>query len=152
VVIGIIGILAAIVLVAVNPGRQFAQARNTTRQSDLIQITNAIYEFAAEHDGELPGTAFALSVPNFPSAATCIGTSAAAPACFDLGAAGAEDPANPGTVLAGTTIVPTYIAAIPQDPSVGTDLDTGYVISVANSRVTATAAGAELGATISVTR
>jgi ribonucleoside-diphosphate reductase alpha chain len=49
VVIGIIGILAAIVLVAVNPGRQFAQARDAQRRADLLGITNAVYQFAREH-------------------------------------------------------------------------------------------------------
>ncbi|OGM28302.1 hypothetical protein A2801_02490 [Candidatus Woesebacteria bacterium RIFCSPHIGHO2_01_FULL_41_10] len=155
VVIGIIGILAAIVLVAVNPGRQFAQARNTTRQSDLIQITNAIYQFASENNGNLPGTAFTASVPNFPGAcggnppttATAIGTGG-----FNLAAAGAEDPNTPGSVLAGTTISPTYIAAIPQDPSTGTAADTGYTLCSDTGRITATAPDAELSAVISVTR
>ena len=35
VVIGIIAILAAIVVVAVNPARQFAEARNSQRQSNV---------------------------------------------------------------------------------------------------------------------
>ncbi len=150
VVIGIIGILAAIVLVAVNPGRQFAQARNTTRQSDLIQITNAIYQFASEHNGNLPGTSFdASGIPNFPTVETPIGTGG-----FDLANAGASmDDGAGGYILdPATTIVPTYIADIPKDPQTGTAADTGYTIMVANSRVTAAAPDAELGATISVTR
>ncbi len=149
VVIGIIGILAAIVLVAVNPGRQFAQARNTTRQSDLIQITNAIYQFASENNGNLPGTSWDTNgAPNFPTTATPIGTGTGA---FDLASAGARDVGGTG-VKAGTSISPTYIAEMPKDPQTGTDADTGYTVMVANSRVTATAPDAELGATISVTR
>lgn len=149
VVIGIIGILAAIVLVAVNPGRQFAQARNTTRQSDLITITNAIYEFAVENNGNLPATDY-TSGGNFPTTETCIGTDVA---CFNLAAAGAEDPASPGGTDVVDPIVPTFVADIPQDPSVGTAADTGYTIFVdGNGRLTATAPNAENSATISVTR
>jgi len=144
VVIGIIGILASIVLVAVNPGRQFAQARNTQRQSDLIQITNAIYQFASEHNGNLPGTDDAQTTSNFPTTATEVGT-----ASFDLGAAGAVDGVNNGV---DDPIVPTYIADIPSDPTDGVTGNSGYEISVTNGRVTASAPSAELGATISVTR
>ncbi|KKQ95804.1 MAG: hypothetical protein UV74_C0013G0409 [Candidatus Woesebacteria bacterium GW2011_GWB1_43_14] len=143
VVIGIIGILAAVVLVAVNPGRQFAQARNTDRQSALISMTNAVYQFASEHNGNLPDTDGDDTTSNFPTSATCVGTNTVG-GCFDLGAATDE---------AGTeTVVPTYIAAMPVDPSVGDATDTGYTIFVSSSRVTAAAPNAELNATISVTR
>ena len=42
VVIGIIAILAGIVLVAINPARQFAQANNTQRTSNVNTLLNAI--------------------------------------------------------------------------------------------------------------
>lgn len=152
VVIGIIGILAAIVLVAVNPGRQFASARNTQRQSDLIQITNAVYQFAAEHNGNLPDTDNDDSASDFPDAAACIGSDTAG-GCFDLAIAGAEDGDDADTDI-DDPIVTTYIADIPEDPSTGTGdgANTGYTIFVSNGRVTADAPDAELGATISVTR
>jgi prepilin-type N-terminal cleavage/methylation domain-containing protein len=38
-VIAAIGILAAIVLVAINPNRQIGQVRDATRRSDIIQYT-----------------------------------------------------------------------------------------------------------------
>ncbi|MEK7495895.1 MAG: prepilin-type N-terminal cleavage/methylation domain-containing protein, partial [Patescibacteria group bacterium] len=41
VVIGIIAILAAVVIVALNPARQFAQARDTQRWSNVNTILNA---------------------------------------------------------------------------------------------------------------
>lgn len=148
VVIGIITILAAIVLVAVNPGRQFASARDTQRRSDLYALTNSIYQFAAEHNGKLPGNNNdASAVPNFPTTATCIGTGGT---CWNLGTAGTVDgdPLTPTT----DTIVPTYVAAIPKDPSTGSDLNTAYIINVnANGRIVATATG-ELAGTITVTR
>lgn len=147
VVIGVIGILAAIVLVAVNPGRQFAQARDTQRRSDIYSITNAIYQFAAEHDGNLPDTDGVDTTSNFPVAATCIGTNTAAPDnCFDLAAA---------TNAAGTeVIVPTYIADMAMDPSTGTAANTQYTIYVnPDGRIVATATGELVaGGVITVTR
>jgi type IV pilus assembly protein PilA len=144
VVIGIIGILAAIVLVAVNPGRQFALARDQQRRSDLYSITNAVYQFAAEHDGNLPDTDGDDTASNFPTSATCVGTDTVTDGCFNLGVATDET---------GTEIVtPTYIAAIPFDPSTGTPENTGYTIYVdGTGRVVAAATG-ELTDPITVTR
>jgi prepilin-type N-terminal cleavage/methylation domain-containing protein len=101
VVIGIIGILAAVVLVAVNPGRQFAQARDTQRRSDLYGLTNAIYQYAVENNGNVP---------------TAITQSA-----LHIGV-------NGGLVNLATVLVPTYVGSIPKDPSNGTDADTQYII------------------------
>jgi prepilin-type N-terminal cleavage/methylation domain-containing protein len=124
VVIGIIGILAAVVLVAVNPGRQFASARDTQRRADLYGITNAIYQYASENNGDIP-TAI-TATPTF------IGTSGV----------------NLATVLA-----PTYIAAIPEDPSNGTPANTQYIIFRQGGRIIASASS-ELnpGTYISVVR
>ena len=51
VVIGIIGILAAIVIVAINPARQFQQARDTQRTSNVNAILNAIGQRIADNKG-----------------------------------------------------------------------------------------------------
>ena len=51
VVIGIIAILAAIVVVAVNPARQFAEARNSQRQSNVESILNAVGQNIADNKG-----------------------------------------------------------------------------------------------------
>ncbi|OGV90809.1 hypothetical protein A3A66_03620 [Microgenomates group bacterium RIFCSPLOWO2_01_FULL_46_13] len=131
VVIGIIGILAAVVLIAVNPGRQFASARDTQRRADLYSITNAVYQYATENNGNVPTTI----------------TTARQIICY-----------NPTGCPAGfsdlTILVPTYIAAMPADPSTGTQANTNYSIwRDANGRVVATASG-ELnpGTVIQVTR
>ena len=113
VVIGIIGILAAVVLVAVNPGRQFSSARDAQRRSDLYSTTNAVYQYAAENNGNLPTV--------ITTTPTHIGTGG-------------------GLVNLSTTLVPTYIASMPKDPTNGTDADTQYTIyKDANGRVVATA-------------
>lgn len=121
VVIGIIGILAAVVLVAVNPGRQFASARDTQRRADLYSLTNAIYQFATENNGSLP-----TGITTTP---TCVGTGGG---CINFADDG--DPDN--------QLVPTYIAAMPVDPSpTCTDANTCYFVHIdANGRVVATAA------------
>ncbi|NBV77609.1 type II secretion system protein [bacterium] len=107
VVIGLIAILAAIVLIAINPGRQFAQARNMQREANVNTILNAIGQNIAENKG-----VFNCTVSLGASTST-IGT----------------DGANLGPCL-----VPTYIASgIPLDPSGGTTVNTGYTISTSTS-------------------
>ena len=123
VVIGIIGILAAVVLVAVNPGRQFASARDTQRRADLYSITNAVYQSATENNGSLP--------PGITTSPQCIGTGGG---CVDLSVT-ATDPLD--------RLSPTYIASMPVDPTAAcTDSNTCYYINLdASGRVVATAAG-----------
>lgn len=126
VVIGIIGILAAVVLVAVNPGRQFASARDTQRRADLYGMTNAVYQYATENNGNVP-----TAITGTP---THVGTSTG----VDL----------------STVLVPTYIAAMPKDPSNGTDADTQYIIFKNGSGRVVASASSELnpGLFISVVR
>jgi len=47
VVIGILAILLAITLIAINPARQFGQANDTKRRSDLTAILNALGQYSA---------------------------------------------------------------------------------------------------------
>ncbi len=61
IVIGIIAILATIVLVAINPSRQFAQANNTQRQSNVAAILNAIGQYVADNKGALPSNVDAVA-------------------------------------------------------------------------------------------
>src|SRR3990167_555312 len=114
VVIGIIGILAAVVLVAVNPARQFASARDTQRRADLYSITNAIYQYSVENNGLVPGV-----ITTIPT---------------QIGSGG-------GLIDLAPILTPTYIATMPKDPSNGNDVNTLYTIyRDANNRLVATAA------------
>ena len=54
VVIGIIAILATIVLIAINPARQFAQARDSQRDSNVNAILNAFGQYIADNKGDEP--------------------------------------------------------------------------------------------------
>lgn len=145
VVIGIIAILAAIVIVAINPARQFAQARNSQRTSNIESITNAIGQNIADNKGVFMCGSSALPTT------------------------------TPGFVIASTTgvnevnlrdcLVPTYLSELPVDPTIGKtwsdvtkSYDTGYWIiqSTTTSRITVSAPEAnkpsELNQTISLTR
>lgn len=131
-----------------DPGYSFAKARDTQRSADLYAITNSIYQFAAEHNGELPSVESKNGLNNFPTSLTCIGT---ALDCFDLASAG-NFKSNPNSKSAKNPIVPTYISKIPYDPATGTDLNTKYYIYIdANGRVKAQATG-ETTPLITVTR
>src|SRR4030042_864409 len=55
VVIGIIAILAAVVLIAINPAKQFAQARNSQRTSNVNAILNAIGQRMTDNKGVFEG-------------------------------------------------------------------------------------------------
>ena len=135
VVIGIIAILAGIVIVALNPARQFSQARNATRSNDVRQILNAIHQNRIDNNGVWTCAAGALPV---------VATNMAS---------------GVGNYDVCGCIVPTYIPSEPLDPQTGTGVtncsaayDTQYNVSQdAAGRVTIAAPDAELAETISVT-
>lgn len=55
IVIGIIAILAAIVLVAVNPAKNFREAANTQRSANVNAIINAIGQYTVDKKGDVSG-------------------------------------------------------------------------------------------------
>lgn len=146
VVIGILAILLAITLIAINPARQFAQSNNTKRSSDVNSVLNAINQYMADNKGTLPGGG-AITTTAQTIAATAFNTMC-------------------------TEVVPLYIAALPVDPTLvwggnpagtpvqaadctGTSWNTNYSVvqlSGGGSRLTVAAPYAELSATIEVTR
>ncbi len=131
VVIGIIAILAGVVIVAINPARQFAQARNTDRWSAVNTILNAVGQRIADNRGIFETGCAAGAIPL--TTAKHIGSDALN---YDL------EPC----------IVPTYVSILPLDPSTGTAADSGYtIVRAANGRITVGATG-ELDVLISVTR
>lgn len=140
VVIGILAILLAITLIALNPTQHFQGARNAQRQSDVAAILDGIYEYEAAHTGNVPPSVSGVTTAvHLGKGGTFIDT------CADL--------------------VPAYLADLPKDPSSGTvtggatpcaagvtAYDTGYTIAKTSGRFTIAAPSAENSATISVTR
>jgi type IV pilus assembly protein PilA len=132
VVIGIIAILAAIVIIAINPARQFAQSRDTQRTSNLNAILNAVGQRLADNKGVFAGVnaANGKNCAPLPSTATAITT---------------EDSPDITTVSAKLgCLVPTYIPALPTDPSGAVAPDTGYkIFTDANGRINVVASTQE---------
>lgn len=64
IVIAIIAILAGGVIIAVNPGRQFRESRNSTRWAHMNAIANAVYTYTIANQGNYP-----TCIPAYPGEA-----------------------------------------------------------------------------------
>jgi len=139
-VMGIIAILAAVVIVAINPARQFAQARNSQRTSNVFAILNAVSQNISDNQG-----VFTCAAGSIPNTATVIKST--------------------GGYNIADCLTPTYLPSIPFDPNAAgahfvssADYDTGYTImqDSVTGRITVAAPQAldqsELNKTISATR
>lgn len=146
IVIGIIAILATIVIIAINPARQFAQARNTQRVSNLNTILNAIGQNVADNKGVLGGGCPTLTSGTIYTIENGAGTFVApATATIDL-----------------SCLTPTYIpSTLPFDPKSGawtstSEYNTQYNVTVDTTTgrytLSVPTGNQELGQAISVTR
>ena len=130
-VVAAIAILAGIVIVAINPGKQLGNTKNAQRQSHVNTILNAVYQYSIDNNGTLPSTITTTQTEICATGGTCTGL-------VDL------------SVLTNNE---EYIVAIPTDPTGATTNGAGYeIMKTANGRVTVVAPDAEQGKTISVTR
>ena len=128
VVIGIIAILAAIVIIAINPAKQFAQARNTQRTSNTNAILNAVGQRMADNKGVFKGE-YVIDGNTY--------------ICPTLDEDNApilnddEDDADDESGLLRDCLVPTYMSALPYDPTADPEEDdTGYTIELlSNGRI-----------------
>lgn len=145
VVIGIIAVLAAIVIVAINPAKQFAQARNTQRESNVTTILNAIGQRIADNKGIFEGDftvgGTTYDCPELDDAYGEEGISSDGDNTSD----GDDDNADIDLQCLYPTYIPTQI---PVDPSTGDwtdedDYDTGYTVELDDTgRVTVCAPAA----------
>lgn len=134
-VVAAIGILAGIVIIAVNPGKQLGDTRNAQRKIDVNTVLNAVYQYSLDNNGVLPST-----ITTSPTE-ICKSTVSPTSSC--------------GTYidLSAITLNQKYIVSMPFDPASSTASSTGYQISkTANGRVTVTAPYAEQSSSISITR
>lgn len=144
IVIAILTILFAITIVAVNPARQFSQANDAQRRSDVSALLNGISQYSADNRGQLPAfipstsTQMISDVANATGCDVTCGATTTAVTCLPLQAA----------------LVPSYLAAIPYDPLQTNASTTHYAVtrSAAGNRITVSACSPEVATTISVTR
>lgn len=120
IVIGIIAILAAIVIIAINPAKQFAQARNTQRQSNIEAILNAVGQRMADNKGVFQGN-FTVATVSYTCPSLPIGTTGN----IYNGSVG-SDPIG----IDLSCLTPTYIATFPTDPVSASGNLTGYTVIV----------------------
>lgn len=135
IVLGMLALLSTVVLVAVNPLRQFAQARNTQREANVSALLNAVGHRLADNRGIFESASSTCSTP-LPNSAQEI----ASVDGYDL----------------RPCLVPDYLPEIPYDPTSGTnnctsdacdgeneEYRTGYEITqnASTSRITICAPG-----------
>jgi len=104
IVIGILAVLLAITIFAINPVQQFQNARNAQRQSDVTSILDAIYAYEAGNSGKTPPSAANVTTTakyiGFVAAQTATGTSFATPNLTFSGLS-----SNPITTAGGSVTV-----------------------------------------------
>jgi type IV pilus assembly protein PilA len=140
IVIGLIAVLAGVLIVALNPARQFSQARNAQRWNNIDTIMGAVISNLTDNRGT-----FTCAAGTLPATAKTMGDATSVPAGYDI----------------GPCLSPTYAVSVPFDPSATgahwtskTDYNLGYTISqdATSGRITIAAPSAELGVTISMIR
>ena len=153
-VIGIIAILAAIVIVAINPTKQLGDARDAQRRSDVNTILNAVWQYAIDNNG---------SMPCDPAGDDCVDTNwrelgAQTAGCGNIATGPCSGYTGETDCLELRGLSGTYLVNIPSDPRYGSSNGlaassrTNYFIRSTNNRVTVASCRPEQESSISVTR
>lgn len=109
-VIASIGILAAIVIVAINPQRQLSQVRDAERRASVNTLHSALEQYLID-EGTYP-----------------IGITMSYQDVCDTGSASLEQGSTESNCVDLRGLVPRYIAAIPTDPR--SEQHTGYRVAI----------------------
>jgi prepilin-type N-terminal cleavage/methylation domain-containing protein len=151
-VVAIIAILAGIVIVAINPGKNLGDTRNSQRSADVNTIINGVYQYALDNNGSYPPVGSRTGAVAISSTLTeiCNGSTSVT-TC---------------TGLVDLNVLSTagkYLVSVPNDPTCPTGPGSpipacsangaGYKIgTTTNGRIQVTAPQAEQSKTISVTK
>ena len=147
--VAILGIIAAVAFVALNPGKRLEDSRNARRWSDLSAVASAIKTKQVDDGGAYMTTFGGLLADTPFMIGSCVGvactTASPADCAVAIGANGYDLDSDTG----GVSAITSYIAANPQAP-IGNDsginwdaVRTGYYI-IRNTSGTITVASCEV--------
>ena len=153
IVIGVLGILAGIILVAVDPAKRLSQARDARRFSEVNALLNAVLNYTVDNKGTLPAlTSWVNATSTVDVVRQQLGTGTG------FCGAGCGTAFDDCLDLSGD-LFDEYIAEIPIDPegSDGTNAydatRTGYyAVKTTNGRVEVGSCNAEIESTIKIKR
>jgi len=136
-VVAAIGILAGIVIIAINPNKQLGDTKDARRKADVTTILNAVYQQAIDNNGvitsEILSTNKQICASGY-SSTTC---------------------SNVNLInLSNLTHNEKYLVAIPINPSgaTSTTYGTGYYIKKSDNNRITVSTGSDAGGVISATR
>ncbi len=109
-VVALIGILASVVIIAINPAKQFASTNNAKRRADINVISSAVNQYLIDHKS-LPSTITPTSTEICTTGGSCAGL-------IDL------------SVLTNGQL---YLTSIPIDPTTTSTNGTGYTIALSTN-------------------
>jgi prepilin-type N-terminal cleavage/methylation domain-containing protein len=109
-VVALIGILASVVIIAINPAKQFASTNNAKRRADINVISSAVNQYLIDHKS-LPSTITPTSTEICVTGGSCAGL-------IDL------------SVLTNGQL---YLTSIPIDPTTTSTNGTGYTIALSTA-------------------
>lgn len=115
IVIGIIGTLASVTILAINPSKQLVAARDGERVSNAKQLQSALNQYLIDN-GVYPNASQMQITPKPVCRATTPDST-----CVDI-----------------SPLIPNYLAALPQDPSETNPKWTGYHVSLSSGRAVVT--------------
>lgn len=132
-VIGIIAVLATVVIVALDPAKRFADARDARRLSDIQSILDATEQYIVDNKGSLPSGLDTTERQLGTDSGNC-----------DLGSATCSVFNDSTGCLDLSAALGRYLKSIPTDPALGTAAQTRYSIVVdAHNIVTVRACDSE---------
>ena len=115
-VIAILAILASVVIVAINPAKQFGEAQDAQRRNDVLSILNSTHQYAIDNNGLYPDT--------IPFGGDCMSEG--------LDICEYQYPCVGGINLDVLADNQLYLTDIPSDPIVGGADITGYKMLITN--------------------
>ncbi|MDP1689180.1 MAG: prepilin-type N-terminal cleavage/methylation domain-containing protein [bacterium] len=143
-VVAAIGILAGIVILAINPGKQLGDTRNAQRRVDVNTLLNAVYQYSLDNNGNFPG-----AIDNSTTTIQVLGTAVSGCNCT----ATTTVTSTFACADISSSLVPTYLVDIPRDPKTGSSTNANYFINKrGDGRIMVGSCSPEQSATINVTR